>query len=61
MGHRVETVASRLILLSLLDFFTSFGWKLHTSIDINQGHEGRWFFVEIINKKITLTSTYTYC
>lgn len=47
MPHGDETVSSRLILLSLLDCFSKLGWKLHASIDISQGHEGRdtdsWF------------------
>ncbi len=47
MGHGEEAITSRLILLSLLDCFSAFGWKLHASIDISQGHEGRdtdsWF------------------
>lgn len=48
MAHGEEAITSRFILLSLLDCFSSFGWKLHASIDISQGHEGRdtdsWFF-----------------
>ncbi|CAF2862192.1 unnamed protein product [Rotaria sp. Silwood2] len=43
-----EAVTSRLMLLALLDCFTSFGWQLHASIDMSIGREGRdtdtWFF-----------------
>lgn len=47
MTHGEETISSRLILLSLLDCFIISGWKLHASIDLSQGYEGRdndsWF------------------
>ncbi len=47
MVHGEEAVTSRLIVLSLLDCFSGFGWKLHASIDISQEHGGRdsdsWF------------------
>ncbi|UJR08571.1 hypothetical protein I4U23_012830 [Adineta vaga] len=42
-----DATNTRLKLLSLLDCFVKYGWKLHASIDISQGHEGRdadsWF------------------
>ncbi|CAF0821383.1 unnamed protein product [Adineta ricciae] len=42
-----DATNTRLRLLSLLDCFIQYGWVLHASIDISQGHEGRdvdsWF------------------
>ena len=47
MAYGEETITTQLMMLSLLDCFSTFGWKLHASIDISQGHEGRdtdsWF------------------
>ena len=44
-----EGIHTRLQLLSLLDCFTTFGWKLYTSIDMSQGANhgsdaDTWFF-----------------
>ncbi|CAF0859540.1 unnamed protein product [Rotaria sp. Silwood1] len=48
IGHKKEAIISRIKLLSLLDCFNTFGWKLYASIDISQGDEGRdtdsWVF-----------------
>ncbi|CAF1102797.1 unnamed protein product [Rotaria sordida] len=43
-----ETVTSRMIILDLLDCFTSLGWQLHASINMSTSHKGchtdTWFF-----------------
>ncbi|CAF0959263.1 unnamed protein product [Adineta steineri] len=48
-------IHSRIKLLSLLDCFTTFGWKLYASIDMNRGDEDRytdsWFFLSIFKIK----------
>ncbi|CAF1102777.1 unnamed protein product [Rotaria sordida] len=43
-----ETVTSRMIILDLLDCFTSLGWQLHASINMSTSYDGchtdTWFF-----------------